>query len=149
MKLRSGAWVVIADGGHAILFENTGTALKPVLRALRAYDLDNPPSHELGRDRPPRTVQSAGVRRAAHEAPDPHQTNKDRFVEHLVAELEDDAAEGRFRDLAIFAPPAVLGKFRKHVSGALARHVIAWIDKDLTRMPVPEVTKAVARALST
>ncbi|MDP3460270.1 MAG: host attachment family protein [Hyphomonas sp.] len=147
MKLKTGAWVVVADGGHGIVFENIGTPVSPELKARRVYDQDNPRTHEQGRDRPPRTFSSVGDRRATYESSDIHQVNEDRFIDQIVKDLEADAASGAFKEVAVFAPPLALGRIRKTASGDLARCVIAWIDKDLTKHPVPEITEAVTRAL--
>jgi len=147
MKLKTGTWVVVADGGRGILLVNIGTAARPELKARQVWDLENPRTSEQGRDRPPRAVMPSGSRRAAHEPADIHSQNEDRFIDGIVAALEDDAAKGLFRQIAIFAPPAALGRFRKSASEDLTRRVIAWIDKDLTKQPVPEITTAVVKAL--
>lgn len=147
MKLKSGVWVVVADGGHGIVLENEGTAIAPELKVLRVYDQDNPRTHELGRDQPSRTVHSADGRRSSHEAPDLHQVAEDRFIAGIMADLEADAVRGAFKAIAVVAPPVALGKIRKSVKGELSKHVIAWIDKDLTRHPVPAITEAVVRAI--
>jgi len=148
MKLKTGDWVVVADGGHGIVLENEGTAHAPELKTLRAYDQDNPRTHELGRDQPPRTIQSADARRSAQEAPDLHQVAEDRFIERIVRDLEADAARGAFKAIAVVSPPAALGQFRKAANRELSRRVIAWVDKDLTRHPVAEITSAVSKALA-
>ncbi len=147
MKLKTGVWVVVADGGHGIVFENEGTAIAPELKVLRVYDQENPRTHELGRDQPPRTVQSADGRRSSHEAPDLHQVAEDRFIAGIVADLEADAARGAFKGIAVVAPPVALGQIRKSVKGELSKRIIAWIDKDLTKHPVPAIAEAVARAM--
>ncbi|HAY05128.1 MAG TPA: host attachment protein, partial [Hyphomonas sp.] len=91
-----------------------------------------PRTGDAARPPPPRAVMPSGSRRAAHEPADIHSQNEDRFIDGIVAALEDDAAKGLFRQIAIFAPPAALGRFRKSASEDLTRRVIAWIDKDLT-----------------
>jgi len=147
MKLKTGIRAVVADGGHGIIFENEGTAIAPELIAQRVYDQENPRIHELGRDQPPRTVQSADARCSSHEAPDLHQVAEDRFIARIVADLEADAARGAFKAIAVVAPPVALGQIRKSVKGELSKRVIAWIDKDLTKHPVPAIAEAVARAM--
>ncbi|HAY07441.1 MAG TPA: Host attachment protein, partial [Hyphomonas sp.] len=54
MKLKTGTWVVVADGGRGILLVNIGTAARPELKARQVWDLENPRTSEQGRDRPPR-----------------------------------------------------------------------------------------------
>lgn len=147
MKLRTGMWVVVADGSHAIVFENAGTALSPSLNTLRVYDQDNPPTREQGRGPPPRTIQSADGRRSAQDAPDLHQAAEDRFIGQIAADLAADAAHAAFREIAVVAPPVALGRFRKAANSELSKRVVAWIDKDLTKHPVPAIAEAVARAM--
>jgi len=147
MKFKTGVWVAVADGGHGIIFENQGTALHPELKALRTYAQDVPKTHELGRDQAPRTFQSVDGRRSAQEAPDLHQVEEDRFIARIVSDLEADAGRGAFKAIAVVAPPAALGQIRKLANRELSKRVIAWIDKDLTKHPVPAIADAVARAL--
>jgi protein required for attachment to host cells len=147
MKLKTGMWVVVADGSHGIVFENEGTALAPALKALRVYNQDNPRTHEQGRDQAPRTIQSADGRRSAQEAPDLHQLAEDRFIDRIAADLAADAAKNAFKAIAIVAPPVALGRLRKAAKGELAKRVVAWIDKDLTKHPVPAIAEAVALAM--
>lgn len=147
MKFKTGVWVAVADGGHGIVFENQGTALHPELKVLRTYDQDVPRTHELGRDQAPRSIQSADGRRSAQEATDLHQVAEDRFIEEIVADLEADAAKGACKALVVVAPPVALGRIRKRANANLSKRVIAWIDKDLTKHPVPAIAEAVSRAL--
>ena len=147
MKLKTGLWVVVADGSRAIVLENQGTAANPALKVLRVYDQDNPRTHELGRDQSPRTVQSAGRRKSALETPDLHQVAEDRFIEGIVVDLQHEVASGALGQVVVVAPPVALGSFRKCANDHLSKRVVAWIDKDLTKMPVPVITEAVANAL--
>lgn len=147
MKLKTGTWVVVADGGRGLLLVNIGTAMQPELKTRQVWDNANPRTSEQGRDKPPRAFAPSGTRRAAHEPADIHAENEDRFIDSIVEGLEADAANGLFRQIAVFAPPGALGRFRKSASDDLARRVIAWIDKDLTKQPVPEITAAVVKAL--
>ena len=147
MKLKTGVWVLVADGGHGIIFENEGTAFAPELKARQTYDQANPRTHELGRDQPPRTFQSSDGRRSAQEAPDLHQVAEDRFIDQILTDLEAYAESGAFKAIAVVAPPVALGRIRKQASANLSKRVIAWIDKDLTKHPVPAIAEAVSRAL--
>ncbi len=147
MRLKSGAWVLVADGGKALVLVNENTALEPQLRVLRSDSQDNPKTSEQGRDRPARTFESSNPRRSAAEVPDLHQRAEDAFVTRTLAALEKDAAAGAFEELVIVAPPVALGTIRKAATKALAAHVVAFVDKDLTKEPLPALTKAVLKAL--
>lgn len=149
MKLPKGAWVIVADGGRGILFENEGTPSHPELKTMRVYDQDNPRSSAQGEDKPPRGFSPAGGHRAAFEGTDLHQVQEDRFIDQIAADLSDDAAAHAFKHIVVVVPPAVLGKFRKACNGAFDDRVMLWIDKDLTKHPVNEILSAVAKALET
>lgn len=57
------------------------------------------------------------------------------------------AAAGAFDEVVIVAPPVALGEMRKAVSGALTGKIVAWVDKDLTKHTIPEMTGIIATAL--
>ena len=66
----------------------------------------------------------------------------------IMADLSRDADKNAFESVVIVAPPVALGEMRKVAGGSgLSARVSAWIDKDLTKEPVPSITKAVLRAL--
>jgi len=147
MKLKTGQWVVVVDGAKGLVLTNEGTALEPSLRVVRSYNQDNPRTSELGRDRPTRTYESTNARRSAGETPDLHQRAEDEFVTRIVGELEADVSAGSFKEMVVVAPPVALGAIRKAIGKQLAPHVVAWIDKDLTKEPVPQITRAVIKVL--
>jgi protein required for attachment to host cells len=147
MKIKSRQWVVVADGSRGLVLVNEGTALEPKLHVTRTYGQDNPKTSDQGRDKPPRTFESTSPRRSAAETPDLHQRAEDQFVTGIMAELAKDAAAGAFQEIVIAAPPVALGTMRKAATKELAARIVAWIDKDLTKEPVPAITAAVAKAL--
>lgn len=148
MKLRQGLWIVVADGARATVFVNEGTAFEPRLQTVRTYAQDNPKTSEQGRDKPPRTFDSGSTdRRSAFETPDLHQRAEDRFVEGIMDDLAKDAADKAFEHVVIVAPPVALGEMRKAASGDLQARIALWIDKDLTKEPIPRITDAVLKAL--
>jgi protein required for attachment to host cells len=147
MKLRSGSWVVVADGARGLVLVNEGTAAEPQLRVVRNYEQDNPKTSEQGRDKPVRTHESTGARRSSSEVTDLHQRAEDRFVTGIMNDLEKEAASGNLQHVVIVAPPVALGEMRKAVGQDLQARITAWIDKDLTKEPIPAITKAVVKAL--
>ena len=60
-RLKTGDWVVVADGARGIVLVNDGTALEPALSTVRTYGQDNPKTSEQGRDKPTRTFESTGT----------------------------------------------------------------------------------------
>ena len=63
------------------------------------------------------------------------------------AKLAEDAADGAFDKIVIVAPPVALGVMRKEIGGKLAGLIVKEIAADYVKMPVPEIAKAVQKAL--
>ncbi|WP_396272800.1 host attachment protein [Hyphomonas sp.] len=147
MKLKTGTWVVVADGGHATIFENEGTAIAPRLKMLRDYDEPHARTSDLGEDKPPRAFSPAGGRRASFEGADLHQVEEDRFIARIAHDLSLAATNKAFAHIVVVASPVALGNFRKAASHDLKDRVILWLDKDLTKHSVADITVAVTRAL--
>ena len=63
-RLNHNARVLVTDGGRAIVFRNAGQVGHPDLRQFKVYAHDNPPTRELGTDKPARVNESVG-----HPAP--------------------------------------------------------------------------------
>ncbi len=147
MKLKTGLRVIVADGARGLVLVNEGTALAPHLKVIQTYGQDNPRTSEQGRDRPARTFESTTARRSAAEVPDLHQRAEDEFVIGIMEDLEGEAAKGVFEHAVVVAPPVALGVMRKAAGKDLASRIVAWIDKDLTKSPVGDITKAVEKAL--
>ena len=147
MKLKSGHWVLVADGARGLILENEGTAAEPQLRVIRHFDQHTPKTSELGDAKPGRTFESVGTRRSATEAPDLHQRAEDRFVTMIMHEIAKEASADSFEKIVIVAPPVALGEMRKAVANGLKDRITAWIDKDLTKEPIPAITKSVIKAL--
>lgn len=147
MKLKTGTWVLVADGGQAIIFENEGTAVAPKFKTVRDYDEPHGRTSDLGEDKPPRAFSPADGRRASFEGTDLHQVAEDRFINRIAHDLSAAAASKTFREIVVVASPVALGTFRKAASSELTSRVVFWLDKDLTKHPVAEITSAVVRAL--
>jgi protein required for attachment to host cells len=147
MKIKSGMWVVVADGARGLVLVNEGNALEPSLKVVRVYEQDNPKTSEQGRDKPPRVYQSVGESRSAGPETDLHQRAEDRFVQNIVADLAKEHDGGAFKEFVLVAPPVALGEMRKAIPNGLSSALVATLDKDLTAHPVPEIAAAVAKAL--
>jgi len=147
MKIKSGMWIVVADGARGLVLVNDGNALEPVLKVVRVYEQDNPKTSEQGRDKPPRSFQSFSDSRSSIATADLHQRAEDRFVQDIVADLAKDHEAGAFKEFVLAAPPVALGEMRKAIPNGLAAALVATLDKDYTSHTVPDITTAVAKAL--
>ena len=64
----------------------------------------------------------------------------------MIAVTINKAAEsGAMKEIIIIAPPRVLGELRKELSAKARAKVKGELDKDLTRHPILEIEKALAR----
>jgi protein required for attachment to host cells len=146
-RLSHNARVLVTDGGRAIVFRNAGQVGKPDLKQFKVYAHDNPPSRELGTDRPATVNESVGNRRSAAEQTDYHQQAEDRFVQEIAADMEADLKAGEFEELVVVAPPVALGVYRKAASQKLQQATLMEINKDLTKHAAAEVAEIVVKAL--
>lgn len=147
-RLQKDAWVLIADGGRALVLRNDGDESYPNLKVVKAYEVDNPPTHEQGADRPGRGHDAFGGNRTTVEQTDYHRLAEDRFMQALASDLDKQREAGAFKALIVAAPPIALGVFRKAESANLKKAIIADIHKDWTHLPVFDIEKAVMKALA-
>lgn len=146
-RLAAKTWVLVADGGRALVFENAGDALKPRLQEVRSRTIANPPTREQGTDKAGRYHDGWSPHRSAVETTDFHDEAEKAFMAEVAGELDGDLAAGRFRDLIVVVEPRALGHLRKAMSARLKGHVSAEIAKDFTREPAEAIALAVARTL--
>jgi protein required for attachment to host cells len=114
---------------------------------VRAYDQDNPPTHEQGTQRPSRSMDSLG-HRSAMEQTDLHQQAEDRFIARLAEDMAKDLSRGSYEKAVFVAPPVALGAFRKAAAPAVAGSIILELHKDLTKHTIPDITKIVVDAVN-
>jgi protein required for attachment to host cells len=145
-RLKHNARVLVTDGGRAIVFRNTGEVGKPRLEQFKVYAHDNPPTRELGTDKPPRSNNLSGSR-STIEQTDFHQQAEDRFVQQIAQDMDQDLKAGEFEELIVVAPPVALGVYRKAASAKLQQATVAEINKDLTKHAAADVAEIVVKAL--
>ena len=140
-------WVAVADGGKALLLENTGTDAKPALEVLTKRELENPPNREQGTDRPGRFADRGPGQRSAAEVPDWHEFAEAAFAREFAGLLGRAAREGRYDRLVLIAPDRVIGALRPALAPEASERVILEMRKDLTNHPVPEIESLLGRTL--
>ncbi len=146
-RLTAKAWVLVADGGKALIFENRGDTINPRLEQVRARSLANPPAHEQGTDRPGRYHAGMSASRSSVETTDFHEEAERAFMADIAGELEADLKAGRFKELIVAVAPRALGYLRKAMSAALKAHVTAEIAKDLTREAPDAIEATIVKEL--
>ena len=133
MPMKAGIeWALVADAQRCRILERRIPLGRWQERTEEAVEVANPPSRELGTERPGRTHESSGTARHAIEPKtDPHRQAKQDFARLLADRLEARAA--KFDRLLLVAPPAFLGDLREALGEAARRRLAGTLDKDLTR----------------
>jgi protein required for attachment to host cells len=128
---QSGGWVLVCDGAKALIFSNSGSAMKPHLELVDVAVQKLAMAHDLGTDRPGRVYQSVGSARSANEETDWHEVGETDFLNATVQTLDALVAEHHVKNLVIVAPPKALGILRTRLTPALKAILTAELGKDL------------------
>jgi protein required for attachment to host cells len=146
-RIKHKSWIVVADGGRALIMRNDGDAQAPKLTVVRKYGEQVPPTRDQGTDKPGRTNASVGINRSAMEQTDWHRQAEERFMQELADDLALMLRRQEFDKLILAAAPVALGTLRRAMSAELKAAIIAEVDKDFTKMPVPDIGQALGKAL--
>jgi protein required for attachment to host cells len=148
MKPRK-TWVLIADGGHAKVFETGGPASELAPVGDMVFSAELPPNRDILTDRPGRSFESQGrARHAKENRSDPHRELKRDFAGKLGGILETKLADKRFDRLVLVAPPVTLGDLREALPRNVKATVVAELAHDLVKTPhheLPDHLEAVLR----
>ncbi len=139
LKIESREWVVVCDGGKALILENAGDARFPNLRTRETYEQKHPATHELGSDVPGRAFASVGNTRSAVEQTDWHHQSERNFLKSVASRLDAALTAGEVHNLIMVAPPRALGMIRQAYSPHLRQAIKAELEKDYVRLPIPEI----------
>jgi protein required for attachment to host cells len=144
LKISHGTLVLVADGRKMLVFRNEGDEAYPVLQTMRHEEIANPPTRELGTDRPGRSFSSTGRSRSSYSETDWHRQEEERFATRAVKLLEEVARDSDV-GLVMIAPPQVLGALRKQLGASFKHRLRAEINKDLVDHDVSDIAEAIAR----
>lgn len=148
VTLPAGALVMVGDGRRARFLRNSGTPRHVELTVVRTMEIENPPTHEQGTDRPGRTMGADGSNRSAMEQTDWHQQAEDRFAVEIAHALRHMRDAREFEALVVVAPPKMLGNLRAAFHPEVSARVVGEFAKDLTSRPATELSKLFAIAPS-
>lgn len=144
MNIHHNALILVADGQKFLILRNHGDFRAPALKVEAGAERKGAAAHELGTDRPGRSVASVGGMRSAVEDTDLAQQAEDRFVAEAAAALAEWASH-KPGDLIVAAPPRALAQLRRRYSADVKRRLVAEFDKDLTGHRVDEIANILAR----
>jgi len=135
-------WILIADGARARLLEQDRHSRRFKPTGEQEFFGSQAQSREIASDRPGRSFDRAGEGRHAMEpGTDPHRHAEYAFARDLATHLEKAANDRRFDRLVVVAAPRTLGDLRGLLPESVRRTVTAEVDKDLTKVPTPELGK--------
>lgn len=142
--LKTGTWVLIADGEKALFLENVGDTRDMNLKVLRKTSQENPSTTEQGTDRPGRMGDGPSGHRSAVQDTDWHALGKRTFARDLAQMLYQRAHQDRFGRLVVVAAPEVLGALRAELHPEVRTRVVAELPKTLTSAPIDEIESVLA-----
>ena len=144
IAIKPGEWVVVCDGGRALVLENAGDDKFPNLRTRETLAHENLKTHEIGTDAPGRAFSSAGHGRSAVEQTDFHDQAEQAFLNRLAGHLGKAVEAHQAKSIVLVASPRALGMIRPAYSHGLKAAIRAEIAKDLVKLPVYEIEKHLA-----
>ena len=86
IALKSGLWLMVADGEKALFLKNEGDTTYPNFEVVREIGQSNPPTREQGSDRPGRFNDGPSAHRSAVADTDWHKVGKVRFADEIARE---------------------------------------------------------------
>ncbi len=123
------ALVVVADGGKAILFRNTGTGSELQLKEERRVE-------------PSTLTQGPSGARPAEQSPE--QTEEATFAKNLTKLLTSMHDEHAFKEMVLVADPKTLGEMRDAMHKPLEGSIAFSLSKDLTNNSLKEIEKSLS-----
>lgn len=134
-RLSKTCWIVVADEDKALLLDNRGTGLAPVLHLLKRIDtadlLAQSDRSARDRDHSQQTTEPADYHRMAGQA----------LATAVAGHLEQARAEHGFEQLVLIA-------LRQALPESLRDEVLAEMPKTLTGHPLPHIAELLAEALA-
>lgn len=146
IALKTGLWLVVADGEKALFLQNEGDATYPNFQLVREIGQENPPTREQGTDRPGRFNDGPSAHRSAVADTDWHKVGKVRFADEIAERLYEMAHRGDFKEIVLIAPPLVLGELRKKLHQEVSDRIVGEIPKTLTNHAVFDIEKLLLAA---
>jgi len=141
IRIGTGDWIVVCDGGKALILENRGDRVFPNLHTREVHEQPNPSTHAQGSDAPGRVHQSNGGGRSSIDQTDWHDESERSFLKTLAERLDLAITSGETSAVTMVAPPRALGMIRSDYSAAVQKALHGEIAKDLIKMPVYEIEK--------
>jgi protein required for attachment to host cells len=141
-------WIVVADGARARFLTFANGRGKATTIPGQIFSSPAPPTHELGRSRPPRAVESVGHHSHGIEPRvDLHENLELEFLKGVVRRIEEAYEMEAFEKFVLVAPPKALGHLRTLLDQRLKAHMLIDVDLDLTKHTDEEISRLVVERL--
>lgn len=135
------SWVVVCDGAKALLLRNDGDTELLNLSVVEHDDQPALPARELAADKPGRSFSSNGAGRSAMEETDFHEQAEETFLKGVAEMLNTKVYSKEIERYILVAPPSALGVLRKSLNQGAVDAMSAEVQKNLVKMPVPDIEK--------
>lgn len=144
IMLQPKSWVVVCDGGKALIMQNAGDASGINLKVQETLTQPNEPDREIGADKPGRTHAADGLSGSAVEETDWHNQAEVEFLKQVASKLDLLVRERDVQRIVIVAPPRALGTLRASLSADVQAAVSAELAKDYINLPVEQIERRLA-----
>lgn len=124
------ALVVVADGGGATMFRNTGRGGQVSLSEERRMS--------------PTDLAAEGPSGSRPEDQTPRQTDEATFAKQLAQAVYTMKHAGKYDDLVLIADPQTLGQFRSAMHKTVEDSIVFSLSKDLTNHSIEDIAKALS-----
>ena len=142
-------WLLIADGTRARVLQHNGPGKGFTPVDGLDFAIQPVQAQDIMADRPGRGHASNGSARSGMEPrTDPVEYRETQFVKSLAEMLDQQQQKGAYDRLIIAAAPIALGDIRKAITPGVKKAILAEIDKDLTKLPTPQLDKHLEGILS-
>jgi protein required for attachment to host cells len=138
------SWVVVCDGGKALIMQNDGDAGGLELSVKETLSQPNEPDRELGTGKPGRTHASDGMSGSAVGETDWHEQAEVEFLKQVASRLDLLVREKDARRIVLVAPPRALGTLRANLTPSTQAAITAELAKDYTNLPVGQIQQHLA-----
>lgn len=143
MKLETGIWVAVCDGGKFLLLENRGDADIMDLRVIAHEEIDKEAQTEREARGPSPDGTQAKKGRSQNFTVE--ELSEHRFVISVAAELDERVRSGAIGQMVLIADPKTLGRLRSHINDQTRDAIRQEIGGDFAHNTVAEVEAAVAQ----
>jgi protein required for attachment to host cells len=141
LKIDNGGWVIVCDGGKALVLENAGSRMHPNLTTRQVFEHPDLSDRELSADKPGRAFNSVGHGRSAVEQVSRHEQEEQRFLTRVAAHLDKAVLAGDTPSLIVVAPPRAIGILRRAFTSHVRQAIRAEVEKDFVKLPIKEIER--------